>query len=579
MLIIIIFPAIFLLFKREKPYIILFFILLFSISLRLIVPISDGTNAFILFRDPMYNFQVTEKYISSSSWIMGNETTQAIDLVYTPGLHFFTLSLSQLSSVNLYVLCQFISPVLFTTIIIILIFSVFNRIINSENALIATLIFSISYKFNTFESLYVQESLGLLLFILCLYALIPIKNSRSRSRNQFIIFLLASFSLVITHFISSFIFFITLTVAFITSIFLSRSNPQIRKFVDIKIYLIYFSIFLTWLIFIANHFIFIGKNYSQLFLNTYINMIANPFSQDSIPSSTGINLTLIQSIIAYGGLLLPILLSITAFITLFFKKPNIGPNFRFSQYFLKIFGVITCLLFVIFLLGLRGFAAPDVPYRFISFMFIFLSPLVPLSLPIISSFFKNLYKKNTCKQFRSTNRKLTFNPLLPTVFVLVLMTLSTSLLIPNFTSIVKIDDSSVISAASWVKNNTVNSSVIIGQSLLAEPIAVYSQRDFWREYGKAYLDGVTISDVLYFGGNLSKLSAFFEINHNVDFLLVLDKHFYSNKHYLIYYNNVTDFNNFSIQRIYNFSYLKIVYENSDIAIFNNKYLDDSDFVE
>lgn len=496
-------PALILLSKNHNKGTTLLFILLFSLSLRLIGPLAEGSSAFVVFVDPIYNFQLSEIYKEQGRWVWGLETGPARLQLFTPALHIFSAIMSEVLGLNLYTLCRFLPPLVFTLVTILLLFSTFRRLIGANNAVLASFIFAICYKYNTFNSLYVAESLGVVFFAMALYALVSMKVRRESSAKAYvIIFIVASLLLVWTHFLSGFIFLAAITIALVMSKTL-RSLFAAKNSISTTDFMFLASLFFVWAMFIAIRLLVSNINFIRDYLIELGMMIQRPWETRTIQQPIGILLSPLEMLVAYIGILIPVSCGLYTCLELFIRKRR---RSGYSLYWLRTFGVIVLVLGVVTVLGLRAFVkSPDLTYRFVVPLYLFLSPLAALSLGII----------------RSRAR----------IFFLILPVLSTGLLIPNFLGgTVVIADREVATASSWLSSYGNKSVSIAGENSLAEPIAAYSQIDFWQESGRARLNNQTITDAIYYGGNMSDLVNFLQ-KSNGKILFLVNKLFIDHEHF------------------------------------------------
>lgn len=511
-------PALFLLSRRGKDakseHVTLLFILLFSVSLRLIVPLSDGNSTFFIFRDPLYNFQLTRIYMEQGRWIWGLQTTRAIPQLFTPFLQFLSVSMANVTGLNLYTICRFLPSVVFTWIIILLLFSAFKRLLGSSSALLASFVFAVCYKFNAFSNAYLQESLGVLFFAMAFYTLVLISAREKSSRGGFMIFVLAVFSLVSTHFFSGFVFVVTVAVALVvSSIQKSLFSTNFTK----AVFLIPITAFYGWAVFVAGALLHVNINEMREYLGELSLTLQNPFRTGG---GRGINLpplSPLETPVVYAGILIPVSLGLFAFAVFFSRGRR---NSGYSSNWLRIFGVLALVFGTLTLLGLRGFVTdPDVAYRFITFLYIFLAPISAVGFDIVQ---RHLKRANSKSQIVRRLQLLLCNGFI--IAFLVIPVISASLLVsgavPRPTIV---PDEEVLAASSWLSSYGHEYTAVVGETSLAEPIAAYSRIDFLGENSLAS-SNETITEIVYYQGNSSALAYFLQQISGKTFFII-NKHF------------------------------------------------------
>jgi len=559
-------PVLFLLSKNHNKSTTLFFILLFSISLRLVGPLADGDSAFVVFVDPIYNFQLTEIYREQVGWVWGLETGSAFNQLFTPALHLLSAIISETLGLELYTLCRLLPPLAFTLVTILLLFSTFKRLIGAHNAMLASFVFVICYKYNTFNSLYLPESLGTVFFAMALYALVSMKDRKASSMKAYVaVYFVASLSIVLTHFLSSFVFLAVITMALVMNKTM-KSLFSTKHSVSATDLTFFATLFFVWAIFVAVVLLVSDINFIRDYLIQLSVMIQRPWETGSIQQPVGILLSPFEMLVAYIGILIPIFLGLLTSLDLFIRKRR---KSGYSFYWLRVFAVVVLVLGIVTILGLRAFVkSPDLAYRFVTPLYLFLSPLVAISISIIRSRFEQA-NPNAC-HIRTIWQSFKARVL---VFVfLIVPVLSTGLLIPNFLGgTVVVADKEVVATSSWLLSYSNRSLAIAGENSLAEPVAAYSRMDFWEESKRARLNNQTITDVIYYGGNMSDLIDFLQKNKG-KILFIVNKHFVDHEHFRLRIGTytripLTDATNSAFQAINQLPFLNKIYEGETPTVY------------
>jgi hypothetical protein len=125
--------------------------------------------------------------------------------------------------------------------------------------------------------------------------------------------------------------------------------------------------------------------------------------------------------------------------------------------------------------------------------------------------------------------------------------------------------------SSWLSVYANKSFIIVGETTLAEPVAAYSRLNFWREDTRAHLNNQTITDVIYYGGNMSALVNFLQENEE-RFLLIVNKRFITYEHHRLrpYYETKipsVDSAKLSFQSLSQLSILNKNYESESLYLF------------
>lgn len=515
------------LFKGHNEKFALFFILLFSISLRLIPTLGDGGQAFVAFRDPIYNLSLSETLMKGGRWIPDPRTPASpiLDMLFTPALNLCSMMISQVLGLDLFTLCRFLPSIVFTVPTILLLFKTFNRLVGSNNAMLAIFIFAVCYKYNTFTSLYVQESLGTVFFAMALYALVAMKRGGGFStRTYSLIFIIAAASLGWTHFFSAFVFLISITIALLIS--RTKSLFSRRFAINTTDFMVFTTTFLAWVAFIATFFISVCINYGRYFLNELPTMIQQPSEVIMIQSSTGIMLSPLESAVAYAGILIPISFGALGFFDLFLSKRR---SSSYAINWLKVFGIISLLIGVATIISLRGLLAKDMAYRFLPFFYMFISPICAIGVNTI----RTRLEYSEIKMHRITIPRFSFNyRILAIILTMIIPILSTGLLIPSFLGgSVTLSDRDIVSTSKWLSSYGDKSATVIGEASIAEPIAVYSNISYWTESKVASLCNTTTTNAVYYGDNISALVDFLRGYEN--HILIINKHFIDRNQYLL----------------------------------------------
>lgn len=554
-------PALILLSQKCSEGKTLLFLLLFSFSLRLVCPLGEGGSSFVVFRDPIYTFQVTKIYLEQGRWAWGLETLPATHLVSCPALNLLSVLVSEVTGLEVFTVCRFFPAFIPTLVIILLLFYALKRLIGSHNAMLACFIFSLCYKFNTFNNLYIQESLGIVFFVMTFYALIL----RERKGAYIVVFIVAVSTLVWTHFFYGYVFLLTIAIALLASKLYvgAKSSSNVVNTGD---FLSTIVLFFGWVTFVATQPFISSYQMSSNYLMELTSIIQRPWATRSIPAPTGILLSPLEMLIAYVGILIPVLLGLFTCFDLFVRQRRTS---NYSVAWLRIFGLISFILGATVLIGLRAFVkTPDMAYRFITLFYIFLSALSALSLGIIQSRLERIsFKKRGIGTIHHLFTRGIF------VLFLIIPVLSTGLLIPSFldNKSVVLNDRDVALCSSWVSAYADKSVAIVGETILAEPVAAYSRMDFWWEHGRARLDNQTITDVIYYGGNMGALVNFLQQN-NGKILFLVNKHFIDHEHFRLRIDTQTRIpsigaTNFAFRTINQLPFLNKIYEGESPSVY------------
>jgi len=513
---------------------IVFFLLLFSVSLRLIVPLTDGTSTFVALRDPIYNFQLTNIYSEYGHWVWGLETGRAFDSLFTPALHLFSVSMSNITGIDLYNICRFIPPILFTLIVLLLVFCAFRRVIGSQKAFLACFIFAICYKYNTFSSIYHPESLGIVYFVMALYALVSMKSeSGSAARKYTMLFILSSALLASTHFLSSFIFLVTITLIFFAGkIF--RFSVVGRSSITGVDFLVFVTLMYAWIFFVTYHLFILQTNYISRYFTELLEIIANPWAPRSVQGVQEAGLPLWQSMIAYGGILIHMVFTLLTCFNLFIRRRSSANQ---ATYWHRAFAVASVVLTGVTALGLFAIVQnQDVAYRFITFMYVFLAPTAAISFIGI----QGSSEQTGVSSINSLRHRGGLWTRRMSIALLIIPVLSTGLLFPSFVGQpITFDDREIVVTSKWFSSYVNEPATILGEITLGDPIAVLARLNFWREAeSNQYITDeffLTVIDAIYYGGNMSYVLEYIQ-QRNATTLLILDKQFIDHGHFLLHAN-------------------------------------------
>jgi len=555
-------PVLVILIKGYNEKLSLFFLLLFSVSLRLVPTLSDGASAFVVIRDPIYNLALSQTIMNTGRWVpyVGTSSSPLWDMIFTPAMNMLSAMFARVSGLDLYTACRFLPGVVFTIPITLLLFKIFKELSSYKIAILATFIFVLCYKFNTFDSLFVQESLGLVFFLIAIYALLMTKRINSSSKRAYsLVFILAAFSIAWTHFLTG------LILLFVALIALGFSRAKTLFSAQFSINSVDFMViaitFLSWVLFVASFFLHVTVGYGKYFLSQLPTIISGESKIVAVGASTGIILSPIESALAYSGILVMVLFGALGFFCLISKRTE-SPNYAVN--WLRMFGVISFFLGVTFMIGLVGFKASDVAYRFITFFYIFISPLSAIGLSKITTSLTN-------NLFRMSNKRFSINRAVLTV-ILVVLILSTALLIPSFQGgSVRLADQDIVACSNWLSTYGNQTFVVVGETSLAEPIAAYANMTFGSENNVA-LGNQTITDVLYYGGNVSNLAIFLFNNPNLVF--IINKHFVDYNEFLLRFDtqttppSVNSFN-LTLTEIIQLTFLDKVYDGNSPSVYLN----------
>ncbi len=518
----------------------LFFLLFFSVSLRLIVPLTDGTSAFVTSFDPVFNFQLTSIYSETGHWVFGQETGPALPMLFTPVLHLFSASTSKIIGIDLYNISRFMPPIVFTLITMLLLYCTFRRLIGSQKALLACFIFAISYKFNSFTSLYIPESLGIVFFAMALYGLISMRSERGpMGRKYAAVFILGSSLLVTTHFFSSFMFLLAISLGLVVSKLFKSSN--VGKSSITAVNFVFFATFMyAWMLFIAYHFFYLQVGYIGDYFNEFLAMITRPWEPRSVAGVQEAGLPLWESIIAYGGILIPVLFGLLTCFNLFIRHRRTANHYT---YWRRMFAAASFVLTAVTTIGLFAIVGnPDVAYRFIPFTYIFLAPTAAMSLGGIRGPEQHT-RMNTTNSFRppgSSGTQGVFGRARVLLFItfLIVPVISAGIMFPPFVGEpIMLDDGEIVVVSKWFSTYVNKSSAIVGEVTLGTPITAGARLDFWKHAESNQFNFTTIWDAVYYEGNVSSILNFFESGiwwNPPETLLILNRHFIDHQHFLLH---------------------------------------------
>jgi hypothetical protein len=552
-------PAVVSILREEKPRASLLWVVLLSISLRLIPPLSDGNTTFMISSDSVYQFQVADIYQQHGAWIWGLQTGRAIEYIFYPALQLVSVEISTVANLSLYQVCRFL-PIVFSVVIVMIAFATYTLMVGGRAAIVACFLFSICYKYNWFDGFYIQESLGIVFFVMAFYAVF--RGTVRRDRSIALVFFSASLLLMMTHFFSSLMLWVALGLCWLQLRVVKRI-PRSSLRTGVLQFGSVFAAFAGWTSFVAVVMVGTGLSYGFDYSVALAGLFTHPV-EPALPESTGIHLTMGEVLIVYVGFLIAGVIGFVGMVRAMraiHGRSSYEENASFGR--IAISCVVALAFGTLALAGifLSGNTNPDVPYRFIPFVFFFWSPVFAAGM---------LYVKEHIQSVAPTNiptlkRRIVLASL---CLVLILPAASTWLLMPAYInhSQTRLDDVKVTAISTWLASDGDKNTVLVGDSIMTTPTAALARQQFTQ------LDTAVdpLPGILYYGDNIAPLTRY--VANHTTYVLV-NNAYVSHKYYLItyYYENKPppseDLMASSVNRLNALPVLNVVYCSSSISLY------------
>ena len=518
--------------REEETGSALYWIVLMSISLRLIVPLSEGRSAFMIGNDPMYNFQVADIIAERGRIIPELTTNRGTLYVIFPALQILTAQISTVGGLSLYDVARFL-PVLLTIVTIMIVFKTYSWMMTPRMAVAACFLFSICYKYNWFDGYYLQESLGILFFVMAFYAMM--RRTRREGRSVFVISVASIFLTGVTHFFSSVMLSTGLVFCYVFFRLMKHTNWRSLRIrvTDIIVALVLST---GWLTISAVIYINALASYGAFYTQTLLEFLSNPFKLQGFLSeqgieATGIHLTGITAVTVILGVLFSVAVGLigmaranqalrgTASLSL---KTTMARVMIFCA-IAVLFGVFT----VVAVLTQGNFTElADITTRPIPFVYFFWSPAFGVGILFLG-------RRIRGARFgidHTLIRRRTAMAYLCVGILLVMAAASSWQLMPStIQGRATLDDVEVTSLSHWLRTNGDKRTILIGDvaislsvgALARQPVSEPSSNEF------------QMNEQLYYGSNMTStlLPQLSRLNPPV--YLLINEAYLHHKYYLV----------------------------------------------
>ena len=552
--------------QGDEPHTGIFWIVLLSISLRLVPPLGEGETAFMINPDAMYHFQVAQTYAERGAWFWGLETERASHFVFFPFLQILSMQVSTVSGLPLYQLCRFL-PTLFSVGTVLVVFVAYRSMLGSRAAIAGSLLFSVCYKYNWFDGTYIQESLGVLFFSLVFYSIALRTNKPQVRRSAAAVFFVGTAALAMTHFFSSIMLAMGL-VLFLALVHLSGvASSKLR--ISGRDLLSFFVILGIWLGFVAIIPMVQGITYSTDYSSAMLRLVMTPFQTLSPQQPTGIHLTTAQAAIMYAGFLAAGgvgLLAVLKGLRLLRAGRQAGAE-----------GMVQVLSFggVAMVFGLPAALGiflsppdnPDIPYRLITFIFFFWAPAFGAGISLVR---EHVQRPLLVRVALPRSSKV-----LGSLFMMILLVLpvaSTWLLLPStMLGHTRLDDAEVNGISSWLRSNGDRSVTLMGDSVMTAATAALARQ--LSSHGRLGKSDLMLNAMFYYGESKAPLIQMLGEGQSV--YLLFNKAYLNHGYYLSTYfyegkppPSESDIGS-SLGTLNNLSTLNIAYCSSSITLYTS----------
>ncbi|MGA2626683.1 MAG: hypothetical protein ABSF63_06440 [Candidatus Bathyarchaeia archaeon] len=511
--------------KRAEPQSAIVWIILLSISLRLILPLSEGGNAFMINADQKYSFQIADIIAYQGTANPGLQTNRAYQYILFPALQILTVQISAVSGLQLYDVARFF-PILLTIIIIPIVFKAYSWTVSPRAAVPACFLFAVCYKYNWFDGMYIPESLGILFFVMAFYAVL--RGSQVRGRSTFVIFFTSVSLIVMTHLFSSLMLSVALCLCYVIFKLMARIRIYPFKFrmANVLVALVPFA---AWLSLVAISPVIVTAGYAAEYTQSLLRLLTN-----GVSPGTGT-----VSLVATGGV--PISIQTLLVLVLGFVLFSGGAGALGLIYAIRakgaelldsrgamarviVFFVIAVMFGILSIAGiLSSSAIIDLPSRLIPFVYFFWAPVFGFGTIFVA-------KKITELKFTvhwSAPRKTTLACVLLAA-LLILPAFSTWLLLPaeNYGR-VTFDDGNMNSLSTWVRTHSDKRVILIGDPILAETVGAMG----WQPIDETLLLPPDPGP-LYYGRNMTD-QLLTQLNY--PYYIIVNQAYLSHRYYLITY--------------------------------------------
>lgn len=575
-LLLVVAPAVLSILQQEKPNVNLLWIVLSSVSLRLVAPLSEGQLAFMIQSDSKYDFQVAQLIAQTGSLFSGFATNRAVQYVYFPALQLLSVQISAVSALPLYQISRFL-PLLITIAIVSIVFKAYSWMLSPRVAAIACFLFAMCYKYNWFDGSYIPETLGILFFVMAFYSVM--RSSRSRRGSLVLLFVCSVLLVVVTHLFSSLMLSLALALCYVLFLALRHRRLNCLRLTAMEV-LVAQVPFASWLTVVAVGPTLLTIGYGVGYSQSLLNLLTDPLSVLS-PSTTGG-----AALSATGGVplsLLTILILILGFLLisggagLFGIFRAVGALQGRATLPLKLAMsrvMIFCTIAAIFGgLALFGILVPstfvDIPSRLIPFTYFFWAPAFGVGVFLLIRRFTQMRIPSGWKIRRAT---------LSYMFVLLLLIMpavSTWALLPqDLQGRVTFDDVQAQNLSAWMFTYGNKRISLVGDPTITLTIASLARQPAIETYG---FPDFRIAGALYYGSNVTnRLTSDLASSHPKLYLLV-NNEYLPHRYYTVtyYYDSKPppaehDVDS-SLQGLNSFSALDRIYSSSSVTLYVSSY--------
>ncbi len=488
--------------RVEKTGRAFYWIVLMSISLRLIVPLSEGRNAFMIGEDPMFNFQVAGIIAERGRIILELATGRAIQYILFPGLQILTVQISTVGSFSLYDVARFL-PVILTIVTIMMVFKTYSRMMTPQMALAACFLFSVCYKYNWFDGYYLPESLGLIFFVMAFYAMM--QRARGTGISVFVISVLSILVIMVTHFFSSLMLSTALGLCYVFFRLMKRNNWGCLRIglTDIFVALVPLT---AWLTIGAAGYMNQLTSYIAFYQQTLLEFLSNPFHQRGFVSTqgieaTGIHLTGLTASIVILGVLFSVGVGLIGMARAIQDlRGTASPHLKTTRARVIIFCAIAFAFGVFTVMGVltqaNSVELADIVPRLIPFIYFFLSPAFSVGILFVGKKMRGLRfgVGHTLLQRRTAMAYLCVG------IVLIMAAASCWLLMPStIQGRATLDDGEVTSLSFWLRTNGDKKIIMIGDVVMPLSVGALARQPIYEQPFNEFM----MNDPLYYGSNMS----------------------------------------------------------------------------
>jgi len=518
--------------REEETDRALYWIVLLSISLRLIAPLSEGHRVFMIQNDSMYDFQVADIIAERGGLIFELATNRATQFIFFPALHILTVQISTVGGLSLYDVARFL-PVLLTIVTIIIVFKTYSWMMTPRIAVVACFLFSICYKYNWFDGSYLREPLGILFFVMAFYAMM--RTARGAGRSVFVIFVSSILLTIVTHFFASLMLITALGFCYVFFRLMKHANWSCLRIgmADILVALVPL---LAWLTISAPIYTSSVISYAAFYSQTLLEFLSNPFEQLGLVSTqgiqaSGIHLTGVTAFIVILGFLLTAaggLIGVERAIHAIRGTASHGLKTAMAR--VIIFCAIAFVFGVFAAAGVltqgNSVHLSDIPSRLIPFTYYFWSPAFSVGILFVGRKMRGL----RFGMDHSIIQRRTAMAYLCVAILLIMPAASSWLLLPStMQGRATLDDGAVMSLSYWLRTNGDKRIILTGDMITSLSVGALARQPIQ--------DPVDINEVLngalYYGSNMTSrlLPHLSRLNQPV--YLLINEAYLRHKYYLI----------------------------------------------